>query len=321
MPIILFNFKNYWKHPFVNKYLDGEKYEGILVIQNKKNIFFSHPFNFNQLKKESIKQIIVKEYSITNFKKILLKEKELGYDSKYTTVSQLNFLKKTFNKKKFVDCSKIIEEKREIKNQTEINNILIASKQTKKTINKAKKLLKKGISEKTIELFVNNDFKKNGCTTAFCIIAFGKNTLNLHHSPTNKKLDNGPVLFDIGAKYNGYCADISTSFWFGKKDKNYLGYEKDLKLVKNSLKKIENILKSGLKANKLFLEVSDLNLPHAIGHGIGLEEHDFPTGIGLNSNWILKEGMVIAIEPGKYDKFGIRVEKNYLIKKDGFKEL
>jgi Xaa-Pro aminopeptidase len=58
-----------------------------------------------------------------------------------------------------------------------------------------------------------------------------------------------------------------------------------------------------------------------LGHSIGLEEHDSLV-ISEQSDWILKEGMVLAIEPATYLKnFGIRVEKNYLITKNGFKKL
>ncbi|MDD3083880.1 MAG: M24 family metallopeptidase [Candidatus ainarchaeum sp.] len=320
-PIIIFNFKEYWRNPFVNKFIDGEKYEGIMVFENdKKVIWFSHPFNFEQVKKEYGKKIIIKELNKDSLK-MLKKRKIIGYDSRYTTVSQLKSIKKILKKNKIIDISKDIEKKREIKTKEEIKKISIAVKNTKKIILKSKKKLKKGVSEKQIEEFVKKEFKKNKMIHAFIIIAFGKNTKNLHHVSTKTKLMDGPVLFDIGGKYKGYCSDISESFWFGKKEKKYFEYEKELVLIKKCLKKIEKKLREGIKAKELFTEVKKLKLPHSLGHGIGLEEHDYPIGIGNKSNWKLKKGMVLAIEPGKYNKFGIRIEKNYLIKKDGFKEL
>ncbi len=322
-PIILFNFKNYWMNPFIGKFINPN-FEGILIFEeNKKPIFISHPFNFEQAKKK-YPEIIVKNYSNQKELEKLLNlffKKKVGYDSKHTTINQMKTLKKILKKRTFIDCSKIIAKNREIKNVDEIKNISIASRETKKVVKKAKQKLVKGITEKEIDFFIRNEFQKDNFETAFCIIAFGKNTKNLHHIPTNKKLFDGPVLFDVGAKYNNYCADFSTSFWFGEKTKKYIKFEKDLKKVNDCLKRIESKLNSGRKASELFAEANNLRIPHAIGHGIGLEEHDFPEGISLNSNWRLKEGMVLAIEPAIYNNFGIRIEKNYLIKKDGFKEL
>ena len=56
----------------------------------------------------------------------------------------------------------------------------------------------------------------------------------------------------------------------------------------------------------------------AYGHGIGLGLHEYPT-ISTNTNHILEEGMVIAIEPAIYieSEFGIRIENIYSIENDG----
>ena len=61
---------------------------------------------------------------------------------------------------------------------------------------------------------------------------------------------------------------------------------------------------------------------HELGHGIGLQDHDFPTGINKKSNWVLREKMCLAIEPAVYGKFGgIRIEDNYLIERNSCKNL
>tara|TARA_B100001971_G_C18018208_1_gene445975 strand:- start:409 stop:762 length:354 start_codon:yes stop_codon:yes gene_type:complete len=56
---------------------------------------------------------------------------------------------------------------------------------------------------------------------------------------------------------------------------------------------------------------------HGLGHGIGLSVHEPPFITPGNDN-ILKEGMVITIEPAVYfkDKFGIRIEDMVLVKKN-----
>jgi Xaa-Pro aminopeptidase len=63
-------------------------------------------------------------------------------------------------------------------------------------------------------------------------------------------------------------------------------------------------------------------IPHSLGHGIGLEVHEFPR-LSPKSEDELLEGMVFSIEPGIYiPKFGgVRIEDLYVIEKNGLKQL
>jgi len=327
--IIITNYNFYWNNPIVNKYLGKDAlrdYEGALILRKTgKPIWISHPFNYNQAKKEFGKKIIVEKYEKNgDFEKLAKKYcgKKIGYDGKFTSVSGLRNLKKALKGKILVDVSSELQESRIIKTKEEIKKITKAAKETKKVILKVKKKLKVGITEKEVANIFNNEFEKDGMKVAFCIVAFGDNCKNLHHVGGNKKLAEGEVLIDVGANYKGYVADISESFWFGKKEtKRKKEYEKELRFVRDKLEIIENQLREGIKAKKLMSFCKGLDMPHALGHGIGLEEHDYPGAIGEKSNWKLKEGMVLAIEPGTYKKFGIRIERDYLIIKKGFKEL
>ncbi len=332
--VLLLNYRSNF-NPLFNKYLEdsSKKFEGILIIKkgkknSEKKIFISHPFNYAQAKKEyANKNTEVKTYFKRKEIQNLLKKncgKKIGYYSEHVTVGQLKRLKNILKGKKFFDISRELEKSREIKNKEEIKKISIAVKNTKKIVGKVKKKIRKGVSEKEIALFVKREFENMRMEETFCNISFGKNTKDLHHNPTEKKLlKNEEVLIDIGGRYKGYCSDISESFWFGeKKGKKYEEYKKEFEKVKNTLKQIEKMIRPGLKASEIWEETEkNIKIDHAIGHGIGLREHDFPNAIGKESKWLLKEGMVLAIEPGSYKKFGIRIERNYLITKNGFKEL
>ena len=60
------------------------------------------------------------------------------------------------------------------------------------------------------------------------------------------------------------------------------------------------------------------NLIHSLGHGVGLEIHEFPY-MSYKSDSYLKENMVVTDEPGIYipGKFGIRIEDTVQITKFG----
>jgi Xaa-Pro dipeptidase len=325
--VILRNFQDYWQDPLINKYFGDdvcEKVEGFLILKKqKKPLWLSHPFNYSQIKKEYSSKLNVKKFSNQKELKTQLDMvfgQTVGYNARFYNVAAFNSLKKLFPKKKFIDVSEMLEEERKIKTSDEVKKIETAVKETKKVLAMAKKWLKKGITEKQLKKRIETKFEEDGFGTAFCIVAFGENTSNIHHISCDKKFSEGPVMIDVGAKYKGYCADITQSWFVGKSTKEYLDNEAK---IDKCISELEKNLKPKTPAKilaKIFSKY--FKTIHSVGHGIGIEVHDFPAGISEHVNWQLETGMVIAIEPGTYsEKFGIRSENNYLITKNGFRKL
>lgn len=328
--IILFNFKNYWIHPLINKYLStkekatpSEHYEGILIVRKgKKNLWLSHPFNYTQAKKTFL-HAEVKSYKTSKDLKTILNKncgERVGFDARHTCVSTLKSLKKMIKGKRIINVSKELEKLREVKEEIEIDKIRKAVKKTKQVLETIKNELKEGISEKDTYWRIKNEFEKDGFELGFCIVAFGKNTSNIHHISDETKLNKeNAVMIDAGARYKGYYADITESYWFG--DNEPIEFTKTIKKTFDALLRVEEKLKEGTIANELWKKCN-IKMPHALGHGIGIEEHDLPGGIGDKSKWKLKENMILALEPAIYNKkFGVRIEFDYLITKNGFEKL
>lgn len=328
--IVLFNFKNYWIHPLINKYLESkenitpsENYEGILILRkDKKPLWLSHPFNYKQAKKTFL-NAIVKEYRTKKeLESILAKNcgKKVGFDARHTAVSTLKSLRMMLKREKMLNVSKYLEKSREVKKETEIVKIRKAVTKTREVLNKVKSELEEGIREKDLYWKIKNEFEQEGFDLGFCIAAFGENTSDIHHVSGETILKKEmPIMIDTGAKYKGYYADITETFWFGKNEP--AEFTKSLKKANEALARVEEKLKQGTKASELW-KACRIKLPHALGHGLGIEEHDLPGGIGEKSKWKLKEGMILAIEPALYSKkFGVRVEFDYLITKKGFEKL
>ena len=137
--IIITNYNFYWNNPIVNKYLGKcviPDYEGTLILRKTgKNIWISHPFNYNQSKKEFSKKVIVEKYEKKgDFEKIIKQYSgnKIGYDGKFTSVSGLKNLKRLLKRKSLIDVSSELQESRIIKTKEEIAKIKKAVTETKK---------------------------------------------------------------------------------------------------------------------------------------------------------------------------------------------
>jgi Xaa-Pro aminopeptidase len=134
------------------------------------------------------------------------------------------------------------------------------------------------------------------------------------------------VLIDLGCKYKGYCCDVTRMYNVEKNPKIYYFYN----LLKELQKKLISLCKPGVKVKDIDLYarkfVEQLGLKdkylHSTGHGIGIEIHE-PPRLSQFDETVLKENMVITIEPGIYfeNEFGLRIEDDVLVIKDGCKVL
>ena len=223
------------------------------------------------------------------------------------------------------------------------NFISVADKETIKRFSKAAavtekiekqlpRLMKAGIKEYKLRAEISYLIHSAGCEEAFTpIVSFGENTARIHTEPTNKKLKaEMPVLIDFGVKYEGVSTDITRSFWFGETP--VADYQNVRKAVKKALKVAESEIANSVECSKP--GVSALNtltalhpepsecLPHALGHGLGYKVHQFPR-ISGNSEHVFQTGQIITLEPGIYipDKFGVRIEHDYLVTEKGVTKL
>jgi len=154
-------------------------------------------------------------------------------------------------------------------------------------------------------------------------VAFGANSSVPHHETGLRKLKFGDIiLLDFGCKFGGYCSDCTRTFLFGddKKHQNFkTAYEHVLTahmLVKERItdgmtgSEADAIARGYLKENGL-----DKFFSHSLGHGIGVNIHEFPR-LSTRSEDILKNNMVFSDEPGVYFEgdFGIRIEDTVTLK-------
>jgi len=154
----------------------------------------------------------------------------------------------------------------------------------------------------------------------------GPNSSKPHATPTNRAIQSEDViLIDMGCKYNGYCSDMTRTIFVD----SVPDYVKPIyDMVRDNQRLIINELWEGKLVKDIALMVENNfaskqhNLLHACGHGIGLEGHEIPS-LTVKNMSIIKENMVLAIEPGAYlaRNFGVRIEDTVLVKKTNCIEL
>ena len=114
------------------------------------------------------------------------------------------------------------------------------------------------------------------------IIAFGENTSKPHHHPGKTKLkSNDLVLMDMGVIVAGYCSDMTRTFFFGKavrKLERILETTKAAQMAALSCVKPGVLLKKLDQAARYVMKKEGLekHFLHSLGHGIGLEVHEWP---------------------------------------------
>ena len=312
-------------------YLTGFRLtQGYLLVEASGKMLCFTNFLYSQIVKSiACWQVIVSSAKNNIFDLIAgevskLKHKRVGFEAKkmpfleYKTLKIL-LLKKNIN---FIGESDVIEKIRMIKTKKEISFIKKSILVSKEAFKFAKEIADSDMTEKDLSIEVEKFLRLKGDNEiAFeTIVASGKNTVFPHHLSSDCKLDRNFFLIDLGSKYYGYCADLTRMLIWGKMPTLFTKiYATVRKAQELSIKKI----KDGVKASEVDRAAREFigkkgwakYFGHDTGHGVGLSVHELPM-LGPLSGEILKEGMVVTIEPAIYfkDKFGVRIEDMILVK-------
>ncbi|MDR3195813.1 MAG: M24 family metallopeptidase [Endomicrobium sp.] len=251
---------------------------------------------------------------------------KLFIDPKYMLASDFILMSEKLNQagikveKKIgmLDCARMVKE------DNEIESLKKSCKIASEVCDTVRKELKPGLSELDVLYRILELFARNRVNESFPpVIAFGKNSANPHHrSSGNKLVQNDIVMMDIGCVYNGYCSDLTRTYFLDRiDDKHKLIWD----TVKRSQEAVLKDIKAGLPiawADETARGVIESvgykdKFIHATGHGVGIEIHEMPS-LSSNAEGVFLSGMTVTVEPGIYieQEFGVRIEDTILIKEE-----
>ncbi len=300
--------------------------KGALFLAKKESRFFVDTRYLERAKKES--KIKVEILSWEKIRAFLGKKRRIGFSKESLTLEAFEKLQKHLRGK--WSPSSFFSTARMIKSPSEREKMKASAALNYEGYLHLVKKVKEGISEEELSWeFEKFCREKKAEKMAFDpIIAFGENSAIPHWRSSTKRLKKGEmVLFDLGVIKEGYASDLTRTHCYKKPSP---AMQKLYNLVKKAKKKVLQKIRSGVRIGDLDLYVREIfkkegqekRFLHSLGHGVGLEVHEFPKIASSceEKDFLLQEGMFITIEPGLYKEkeAGVRLEDTIEVTKQGF---
>lgn len=237
------------------------------------------------------------------------------------------------------DCGRILHALRAIKQPEEIARMRRAIQLTVHAFEDVRVQLDTLKTEYGVEAEFTYRFRQANAQHAYePIVASGINACTLHYVENSGACRaREMVLIDIGARVDGYCADITRTYCLNPTKRQrevHAAVEAAQRQIiecirpgisiADYIRRSDEVMKQALHDIGLLDDMNDIDtyrkyFPHAVSHGLGVDTHD-----SLGAPRYLEPGMVLTVEPGIYipeERIGVRIEDDILVTEDGYENL
>jgi Xaa-Pro dipeptidase len=230
-----------------------------------------------------------------------------------------------------LDAELAISGLRLCKTEKELSLMSAVAALSEKALEETIGLVRAGMTELEIKQILTSALFRNGAEDlAFGpIVAAADNSARLHaHARPDYQLRKGDaLLIDFGARLDGFCSDISRTFFIGAaSDEAREVYA----CVQRAHAICFEVTKAGVTAGYVDdAVISSLEstafadrIKCKTGHGLGRDVHEQPY-IARGNTQILRPGMVFTNEPGLYKDgaFGVRIEDELVVTETGCRSI
>ncbi|MEX0654915.1 MAG: aminopeptidase P family protein [Phycisphaeraceae bacterium] len=270
-------------------------------------------------------KVILRKKSLTDELAALLdrtKADRIGLQPGHVTLAMRKAIVKKLGAKRVVAFDDKLLEQRAVKSADEVKAIRKALRIQQQAFRETCAFMEPGQSEQEVAAYLEYRMRVLGADgVSFpTIVAADANASLPHAVPGSKKLRrNGTVLIDWGAKWNGYCSDLTRVVALERMSAKVQAIYQivlDAQLAAidaiapgKPLKAIDAV------ARKVITDAGyGDRFGHSLGHGIGLDIHEQPT-LSPRSEGVLEPGQVVTVEPGIYlpGVGGVRIEDDVLV--------
>ena len=313
-------------------YLSGFAFtDGFLLITHSEAFLVTDFRYFEHAEKEAFSQF--KVLIPSNRKEFVLKAftdsncKKVGFEGSFVSYNLYRRLCEDFSLCEFINIGDMVEQLRRFKDNEELKMMQSAQDITDRAFSALLDRITPDMTEIEVAAELEYLIRRDGASgLAFDTIAVSGDASSLPHGvPRNVKLKKGFFTLDFGAKYKGYCSDMTRTLVIGKADE-------EMKKLYNTVLSAQlaalDYLKPGVQCELVDKKARDIieshpeykgTFGHSLGHSVGLFIHESPR-LSVNSKgMIAKIGDIYTVEPGIYlvGKYGCRIEDMVTITENG----
>lgn len=315
------------------RYLSDFNYSDGYILVTKEKALLLTDSRYIEAARASVTEleVAIPEGKMIDLLKKLISENgilKLAIEEKALTVSAFEKFKKEFEGCELLcGASEILTNQRAVKTEEELARIEAAQRITDAAFEHILGFITPERTELEVALELEFFMRSHGAEAlAFDTIAVSGSASSLPHGvPSDVKLRRGFLTMDFGAKYKGYCSDMTRTVVIGKADE-------DMKKVYNTVLSAQRSALEGICGGMRCIDADALarniirengfgaNFGHSLGHGVGMYIHESPSlSPKAAENSILVPGNVVTVEPGIYleGKYGCRIEDMIAISPDG----
>lgn len=252
------------------------------------------------------------------------------FQSDHVTVANQQQLTKHFPSVQWHPVTRLLVEEVAAKDAHEIEHVRAAQAVTDDVFAHLCDVIEPGLTERTIAAEIVYQHLQRGAERMSFdpIVASGPNASLPHARPTYRKLQPGDlVVIDMGGVVDGYASDMTRTVAIGAPPEDARGH---YTAVLEAQQRAIEAAHAGMTGKELdavargVLDDAELGayFTHSLGHGIGLQTHEWPR-LSQHAEHVVPEGATVTIEPGVYlpERYGIRIEDIVALHGDGVENL
>jgi Xaa-Pro aminopeptidase len=308
----------------------------MLLVESSRSILFTDSrYTFQAREEVHVSDILIAKHGLIRAVSASLRKlrgrSRVGYSPVQVTVAQVAALRNAAGSRvRWIDGGDAIEKLRAVKDAGELATMGEAARLISDVFRGVLRAIKPGISELDLAAEIEYSMKRKGATgpSFDTIVASGLKSAWAHARPSPKLLKKSElVVLDQGAILRGYCSDMTRTVFLGRSPAKvrrlYAAVLEAQEAAKAEIRpgvlagKVDAAARGVLRGHGLAQYFT-----HSTGHGLGIEIHEMPR-LGRGDKTVLKQGMVVTIEPGVYlEGFGgIRIEDEVVVTARGAADL